>query len=826
MARRPLFPLALPLLLLLVLPALPAPADEVDDAAAAKAVATLLAGDPGGDLTVLWGLSDRLSKGGRPAIAPLRGAVGTATAGARLAIGRALVLLEDYTRGLEILKELTTSPDVDPALKTAALKVIAREGELEEAEWLEDRIDTTHEPHVKMAMAKAIWTLGYSNKGKGKDVLLAYLRSTDEDLRAEGALALGEIGAAAAALPTLAALSEEPTERGRSAAFLLKMLNFEQAAEQALRLTGSPDGDTDPVEPLDPDANDGWPLLDELYNALTQLYFHADRLDREKIEDAMAAGITEALDRHTAYLNPEENTRFREGLDPTYGGVGAYVFNDAKKMDRFTISRPIWGGPIYRAGLRTGDAILEIDGTSTEGLSVDECVRLLKGPPGTDVTITILRPGWMEPKPFTLIRARITIPTTAYDILPGGIGFLEILSFSQDTAQEIAKILDHFDEAGVEGIVIDVRYNGGGYLQSAVEIASQFLPSGTLVVSEKGRAGTWRERTHQSTGDGAGRRQVPVVVLINQATASAAEILAGSLRHWDRARLIGSMSFGKGSVQNPFPLMSRPGETWTDQARDHPISYRDLNKNDRRDADEPVVHRTQPNMRYDPPEKFTDTNGNGRYDEGEAFVDGNLNDRWDDGEDFKDENGNGMRDPGGLLKLTVAAYFLPDGTNLERKTEIVDNKIVVSGGLEPDVEAEPDPLDLWEIQAQRTLDASDELKVYVDGLYRDHRRLVERLARSDRGDVSLYPGFEAFYKSIDTQLSEDAVRFLVRFELRRRIADDLGRKLVGDLVDDPVLQAALVDLFQSMNRKLEDVDDLAFLLESKAADDAEKPKPN
>lgn len=795
-------------LLLTTLPASAREADEVDEATAAEAVNVLLEEDPGADIRRIWDLGDALAKGGKAAITGLREAAADASPGRCLAIARALILLEDHTKGLELLEGVVRSDELEVPLKVAALRVIGDEGELEEAKWLEDRIDVTHNPRVKMAVAKALWRLDYRNKRKGKEVLLRYLRSTDADLRAEGALALGEIGAAAEARPILLELSDEPTERGRSAAFLLTILNLEQQAEQALRAGGSPDGtDADPA----PATEGHWPLLDEIVRTLEQAYLETDAIDRQALEDAMAGGITKALDPFTAYLTPEENAEFQEGLDPTYGGVGAYVFNDANNLKRFTISRPIWGGPVYRAGLCTGDVVMEIAGRSTEGLGVDECVRLLKGPPGTDVTVRIFRPGWTETRSFTLTRARITIPTTAYDILPGKIGVLEILSFSQDTAAEVAKILGRFEKEGVKGIVIDVRYNGGGYLQSAVEIVSQFLPEGKLIVTEKGRPGGRAPRRHESTGAGVLQKTIPVVVLINQGTASAAEILAGALRTHERARLVGTMSFGKGSVQSPCALTARPGEPFTDMLRDVPVRYSDHNGNGRHDVGEPVHTETLRNGRYDPPERFEDANGNGRYDDGESFIDDNMNGRWDAGESFTDENANGIWDPGGLLKLTIGAYYLPDGRFLKRETEVVDGEVVVKGGLEPDVEAKPEPLDYWELQAQRALNGSPELKTYVDGVYADHRDLAERLARSDGKDPSRYPGFDAFYESLDTRLDKDAVRFLVRLMLRRHIGDDIGRELVGDVVDDPVLQAALQDLFRTLGRDLEDVEDLAFL---------------
>ncbi len=805
----------LPLLLLvpLLLPATPTRADDIDVSAAQQAITTLLQEDPGTDPRDLWRLSESLAATGKPAIQPLREAAPSATPPRRLAIARALIILEDYTKGLELLKGLVDDESVPDDLKVPAIRLIGEEGELEEAEWLEDRIDKTFEPRIKMAMARALWALNFTNKKKGKDVLLAYLKSTDPDLRAEGALALGEIGAAADARPVLRELRDEPTERGRSAAFLLKILELEQQQEQSLR-GPSPEPDPD----LTGGKADRWPLLNEIFDTLEKLYVDPEKIDHRKIEDAMAAGINEALDPFTDYLSPEQNAKLREGLDPTYGGVGAYVYNDPQNQERFTISRPIFGGPLYRAGLRTGDVVLSIEGKSTEGMSVEEAVHLLKGPPGTGVVVSIYRRGWDEPRPFTLTRARITIPTTAYDILPGRIGFLQILSFSQDTTEEVSRILDLFQKQGIRGLIIDLRFNGGGYLHAAVGIASQFLPRGTLVVSEKGRRGVQEERKHYSSGDGDKRPRVPIVVLANQATASAAEILSGALKIEGGATLVGKMTYGKGSVQRPWPLHTRPGEPFEDQVRDVAVSYDDKNGNEKFDPGEPVRLRPMKDGVYDDPEKFVDANGNGVYDPGESFTDENLNGKWDDGEPFEDRNGNGIWDPGANLKLTIAAYYLPDGTRLQRKTEIVDGKTVVTGGIKPDIEAEPEPVDFWVLQQQREIEAGDKIDAYVDKLFEEHPDLMLRLARSDQDDPSLYPGFDAFVKSLDTPLSPEDVRFVVRFNVRRHIGDDLGRELVGDVVDDLPLQAALRSLFGKMGVDLGSVEDLEFL----AKKDAEK----
>ncbi len=816
MPRRHLYaPSLIVLGILLVLPFSnanqPAWADDLDEATASRTVRTLLESDPGIDLRKIWKLSESLSSGGRPAISPLRKEAKAANPQQRLAIARALVLLEDYTKGLEELKGLVQSEPAAIELKLAALTIIGEEGELEEAEWLEDKIDTTLEPRVKLGMAKALWTLNKSNKGKGKEVLLLFLNSTDPDLRAEGALALGEIGVAEAK-PVLDELRREPTPQGRLAHLLLDIMRRDEVDEQRLRTPP-------PVAPANPKPASGaspWKTLDEVHRLLKRYYLHDDRLDPKKLSDAAAAGFTEALDPYTLYMSPSTNAKLMESLDPSYGGVGAYVFNDVDNGSHFTISRPIFGGPVYRADLRADDIVTAIDGQSTEGLSVEECVRRLKGPPGTKVVVSILRRGWLKAREFELTRARITIPTTAYDVLPGKIGFLQILHFSEETSREVGEILDKFEKTGVEGLVIDLRYNGGGFLKSAVEIASNFVPRGKIIVSERGRPGVYDGEVHRSLGSGTHRRQVPITVLINQGTASAAEILAGALRDHDVARLVGSMTYGKGSAQIHLPLKSRPGETFTDEKRTSSSpragdTFDDLNGNRRWDEGEPFTSTPRRNGRYDPPEKFVDKNGNGVYDRGESFTDANKNGKWDDGEDYEDANGNGRWDPGGALKLTIAAYYTPEGFNPRREVKVVDGKVKVVGGIEPHLEAKPNGLDFWEVQAQRKLESTGRVKEYVRQLFESDLELMRRLSRSDRRDPSVYPGFDAFYDGLDTKLDKEPVRWLVRWNARRALGDRLGRELVGDIIDDPALQVALKDLFRTLGKDLSKNQDLKFL---------------
>ena len=800
MLRRILRPAALLLAAAVVQPPRFARADDVDDATARKGVEAVLAQTKDDDVAALWAAGKRLSDD-KLAIPALRALAATASAGHRLAIGRALVLLQDETKGVEVLVTLVKDDAAPVPVRAAALKVIGRFGEEEQAEWLEKAVDDALDPSLKMAMAKALWQLGGPGAPKAKAIMLDFLRSESRERREEGALALGEIGAAAEAKATLQELRDQPTERGRTAALLLELLARESVDEGALR--------TAPPPP--PATPSSWPLLDEIRQLLEQTYVLPEKLRDQKLEDFAAEGFTKALDEHSNYLTPAEHARLLESLDPTYGGVGAYVHNDPDNREQFTISRPIWGGPLYKAGLRTGDVVTHIDGEATFGLSVDECVRRLKGPAGTKVVVSIVRPGWAEKQDFTLTRANITIPTISYDLLPGPVGYLQILSFGEETPREVHRILDEFAAAKVKGVVLDLRWNPGGLLRAAVDIASEFLPAGRRVVSEKGREGVWPEKVHESTGAGASREQAPLVVLVNAGTASASEILSGALRHHQRARLVGTQTYGKGSVQIPVDLKSRPGEPFTDTERLTVLSYSDVNGNNRLDPGEPVRTAKLKNGRYDPAEKFTDANGNGVWDEGEAFVDGNSNGVYDVAEPFEDRNKNGRWDPGGAFKPTVALYYLPDGTHLDGHVEVKAGKVVRTGGIVPDVELKDDPRDLWEFQAQSELYRSGAIRTYVDAAMAKDPALFETLGRSDRRDPEAYPGFDAWYDTLGTKLSKQAVRSLVRLRVRENIADRIGRALEGDVVDDAVLRAGVVELLRQVNLDPKSVPDLAFL---------------
>jgi carboxyl-terminal processing protease len=283
--------------------------------------------------------------------------------------------------------------------------------------------------------------------------------------------------------------------------------------------------------------------IESLYDTLKSSY--DGELTVEKLLDGMKSGLAEASgDPYTVYLNAQDAEEFNRQLSGTFSGIGAELGQDADK--NLIIVAPIGDFPASKAGLRPQDMIVEIDGKSTAGLNVPEAVTKIRGPKGTKVSLRILR-NKSEYLKFTITRQDIKVPSIKYEILDGGVGYLQITQFNDDTTELATKAAQEFKNKGVKGVVVDLRGNPGGRLTASVEVTSLWLPQGETVLQE--RRGSVIVSTEEATGDNL-LEGMPTAVLINEGSASASEIMAGALKDHKAATLFGAKSFGKGSVQH------------------------------------------------------------------------------------------------------------------------------------------------------------------------------------------------------------------------------------------------------------------------------------
>lgn len=292
-----------------------------------------------------------------------------------------------------------------------------------------------------------------------------------------------------------------------------------------------------------------WQLLDEKFAAGTTTFSLSPE---DKVRGAIDGLVAAYGDPYTSFFPPSDAAAFDEDISGNFSGVGMEV---GIRDNLITIISPLAGTPAEKAGLLAGDVIVKINGTSTEKMSIDEAVRLIRGPEGSVVTLTMFRAGDIEPKEVQVTRATIEIPTVKTE-LRGDTFIITLYSFNAIAEAKMKDALRAYVKSGAEKIVLDMRGNPGGYLQSAVSIASHFLPSGKVVLRESFADGR-PEEVYRSTGRTLKEfSPKEMVVLIDGGSASAAEILAGALAQHDYATLIGTDSFGKGSVQELVPLAS------------------------------------------------------------------------------------------------------------------------------------------------------------------------------------------------------------------------------------------------------------------------------
>lgn len=294
-------------------------------------------------------------------------------------------------------------------------------------------------------------------------------------------------------------------------------------------------------------------VLTKVYAALEENY--ADPVNPEKaIYNGAIQGMLRTLDPHSNFFDPKSYQLLREEQRGKYYGVGMAV---QPRGGKTIVLAPFVGSPAYKAGLRPGDIIAQVDDKPTDNLTTTEVAELLKGPKGTTVRILVIREG--NPKPLEFVITRDEIPRLsidqAYEIRPG-IGYIRIANFSETTSRELATALRKLDHKNLKGLVLDLRGNPGGLLAEGVNVADMFLAKNQVVVSHKGRASG--EKVYRAA-HGNGGIEYPLVVLINRSSASASEIVAGAVQDHDRGLVVGETSFGKGLVQTVYPLSDNTG---------------------------------------------------------------------------------------------------------------------------------------------------------------------------------------------------------------------------------------------------------------------------
>ncbi len=293
-------------------------------------------------------------------------------------------------------------------------------------------------------------------------------------------------------------------------------------------------------------------LFWQAWDLLREKYITGDTISSQDLVYGAIEGLFSAVgDPNTVFLSPTEAKKFGEDISGEFSGIGAEI---GKKNEQLVVIAPLKGSPAEKAGLKPGDAILKINNEITLGISIEEAVTRIRGQKGTVVTLSILRDGWSSPRDIEITRDTIRVPTVDFKMLDragkenaaGPIAYYHLYNFYERAPYEFSRSLLQGLVKNPKGVILDLRGNPGGYLDAGINIASLFLEPGIVVVREEMRGGETQE--FKSRGSGA-LKEMPIVVLINEGSASASEIVAGALRDNRNIKLVGKKSFGKGTVQ-------------------------------------------------------------------------------------------------------------------------------------------------------------------------------------------------------------------------------------------------------------------------------------
>jgi len=283
--------------------------------------------------------------------------------------------------------------------------------------------------------------------------------------------------------------------------------------------------------------------VEQAWNIILNDYVEKDRIDADQLSQAAIEGMLELLDDpYTTYLD-KESYQFSFGdLEGKFEGIGAVITVDDN--DQIVVVAPIMGAPAAEAGIRPGDTILEVDGVSTSGMGLYEVILDVRGPKGTSVNLLILHSGETEPVEIEIVRDEIKVDSVFLE-MQGDIAYIQISEFNERTNEELSPVLEAVDAASATGIILDLRSNPGGLLQTVVDVTSRFVDEGLLVVSIRDNDGNMEDlkaNKQQITTD------LPMVVLVDSFSASGSEVVSGALQDYGRAIIVGSTTYGKGSV--------------------------------------------------------------------------------------------------------------------------------------------------------------------------------------------------------------------------------------------------------------------------------------
>lgn len=277
---------------------------------------------------------------------------------------------------------------------------------------------------------------------------------------------------------------------------------------------------------------------------------YVEDVDSQEVVYGAIKGMLLTLDPHSSFMTPDMFKEMEVETKGSFGGLGIEI---GVRDGSLTIISPIEDTPAYRVGLEAGDVIVKIEDETTKDMTIMDAVKRLRGEPGTDVTIWVMREGWKEPKSFTITRDIIKIKSVRWKILEKGYGYIKINQFQARTDNELEKALKEIkeDKGGMKGLILDLRNNPGGLLDQAVKVADTFLDKGLIVYTDGRRED---QKFKYTASDAGAQLGFPMIVMVNAGSASASEIVAGALQDHERAVVLGNQTFGKGSVQTIIPL--------------------------------------------------------------------------------------------------------------------------------------------------------------------------------------------------------------------------------------------------------------------------------